>query len=156
MSTQAEVQKTDTASEDADVLNDVISVCRDGEALYSYAAAQVQDQRSRNLFSDMARVRSKIVEELEAEVADRGVKPIQSESLSGRIRRWYLDAMHTVTDYHDKEFINELQETENRSVVVLRTAVSQVKDEALVMRLSSLVASFQIAHDRMRLLKESY
>ncbi|MFT4861120.1 MAG: hypothetical protein ACI95C_000321 [Pseudohongiellaceae bacterium] len=144
------------AHADADILNDVISVCRDGEALYSYVAKQVQDQQSRNMFSDMARIRLKIVKELEAEVTVRGEKPTRSGSLIGGIRRWYIDARHSFSDYQDEEFIAQLEETEARSLAVLRTAVAKAQDPALVLRLSSLVASFQMAYDRMSLLKKSF
>jgi uncharacterized protein (TIGR02284 family) len=141
---------------DTDILNDVISVCRDGEALYSHVAGQVEDQQLRNMFSDMAQVRAAIVGELTAEVAIRGVKPKRSGSLTGNIRRWYLDARQDFSDYQDKEFIAQLEVTETRSLTVLRTAVSKVSDRSLAFRLSSLVASFQISHDRMKLLKQSY
>ncbi len=156
MTQKHEPQIQPKAHEDADILNDVISVCRDGAALYSYVAAQVLDQQSRNMFSEMAQIRSKIVNELEAEVKVRGAKPTRSGSLIGSIRRWYIDARHSFSDYQDKEFIAQLEETEARSLAVLRTAVAKAQDPTLVLRLSSLVASFQMAYDRMSLLKKSY
>ena len=144
------------ARDDAEILNDIILVCREGETLYSHVATQVQDQQSRNLFVNMAEVRLKIAQELEAEAAVRGVELSNSGCQIDNIRRWYTEARHRFSQYHDKEFIAQLDETEKKSLAVLRTAVSKVTDKALAFRLSSLVASFQIVHDRMQKYKESY
>ncbi|GJM11691.1 MAG: hypothetical protein DHS20C12_00940 [Pseudohongiella sp.] len=144
------------ASEDAEILNDVISVCRDGEQLYRHVADRVSDQQSRNIFLDMARVRCQIVKELQSEVALRGAEPRSSETVVGKISRWYVEARSHFVDYKERAFIDELEETEERSLKILRTAVRKVEDKTLVYRLSSLVATFQMAHDRMRLLKASY
>jgi len=144
------------AKDDAEILNDVISVCRDGEKLYRYVAEQVDDQQSRNMFSEMARVRFQIVKELETEVAHRGADSKRSGTMIGKIIRWYVDAKNHFVDYHQKEFVEQLVETESRSLKILRGAVREVSDKSLAVRLSSLVATFQIAHDRMTLLKKSY
>lgn len=144
------------AKEDAEILNDVISVCRDGEDLYRYVADRVEDQQSRNIFSDMAKVRSNIVKELESEVILRGVEPKKSGTFVGAISKWYIDAKSRFVDYTERAFIEQLEETEQRSLKVLRTAVREIEDKSLVFRLSSVVATFQMAHDRMSALKHSY
>jgi uncharacterized protein (TIGR02284 family) len=142
--------------EDTDILNDVISVCRGGEALYSRAAAQVEDQHLRNMLSDMARVRSSIVNELAVDVGPTQVKPERSGAMIDDILCWYWDAQGSTTDYQDNGFIMQLERVETRALTLLRSAVSKLNNRALAFRLSSLVASLQISHDRMKLQKHSY
>lgn len=144
------------AADDAEILKNVISVCRDGEKLYRYVAEQVQDQQSRNIFSNMARVRSQIVNELESEMILRGAEPSRSGTVVGSISRWYVGARSHFVNYKEKEFVEQLKETEDRSMKILRSAVQKVEDKSLAYRLSSLVATFQIDHDRIQSLKASY
>ena len=156
MDPETENELDPVAKEDAEILYDVIKVCRDGEMLYRHVAGQVEDQQSRNIFSYMARVLSKIVRELESEVLIRVAKPKKIGSAAGQISQWYSGAKSRFVDYHDKAFIDQLVETTERSLQVFRAAVREVEDRSLVYRLSSQVASFQIAYDRMRTFKNSY
>lgn len=142
--------------EDAETLNDVISVCRDGERLYRYVAEQVEDQRLRNMFSDMAGVRLQILQELGSEVALRGAIPKKTGTIAGEISRWYVDARSRFINFSDREFIDQIEETEERTLRVLRRAVQAVEDRSLMFKLASLVATFQMSHDRMRAIQKSY
>lgn len=137
------------AKEDAEMLNDVISVCRESEDLYRYVAEQVDDQYSRNMFSEMAKVRLQIVRELESGISIRGAAPRRSNTTIGKISRWYMDAKSHFVDYHEKEFVEQLEEIEGRLLKELRSAVREIKDKSLAFRLASLVATFQISYDRM-------
>lgn len=142
--------------EDAEILNDIVAVCRDGEKLYRHVANQVENQQLRNMFSDMARVRLRIARELESEVALRGQIPKGTGTMVGKITRWYVEARSHFINFGDRVFIDQLEETEERTLGVLRSAVQKVEDKSLVYRLSSLVATFQMSHDRMRAIQKSY
>lgn len=144
------------AVEDAEILNIVIAVCRDGEEFLRYVADQVKGQQSRNAFLEMASVRSDIVQELESEVRARGLKPNETGTLGGKVTQWYSEAKGHFVDFDNFEFIEQLENVEKRSLLVLRKAVHEVKDQSLVYCLSSLVADIQMAHDRLRLLKQSF
>ena len=148
--------KDPDAKGDAEILNEIISVCRDGEKLYRHVAEQVEDQQLRNMFSEMASVRLQIVSELKSEVMLRGCEPNCEGTMVGRLSRWYVDARSRFSNFADRVFIDQLEETEERTLKVLRSSVKQVDDRTLVVRLSSLVASFQISHDRMRAIQSSY
>ena len=149
MGSKTSGERDPDAMEDADVLNDIISVCRDGERLYRHVAEKVEDQRLRNMFAEMASVRLKIVRELESEVILRGAELKRAGSVVGMISRWYLDARSRFTNYTERVFIDQLEETEDKTLRILRSAVQEVEDKSVMFRLSSLVATFQMSHDRM-------
>ncbi len=146
----------DATVEDAVVLNDIVSVCRDGEKLYRYAAEQVEDQQLRNMFTEMASVRLKIARELESAVALLGTKPNRTGTMAGKISHWYVEARSHFVNYADKVFIDQLEKTEDKTLKVLRSAVQEVDDKSLMFRLSSLVALFQMSHDKMRSIQKLY
>lgn len=141
--------------EDADILNDVIVICRDGEELYRHAAKQVGDQRIRNMYMEMARVRLQMLGELKIEESNLPSKSRHGGSVVGSSRRWYA-AAKTRADFHQQDFVEQLQVTEKRALRALRILVKQLKNRSLMLRLSSLVATYQVSHDRMKYLKQSY
>ncbi len=156
MSIQAKPVDTPEAIEDAEILNDVIAVCRDGEKFYRHVAEHVEDQRLRNMFADMAQVRLQIVRELGSEVAMRGVSPRKTGTVVGQITAWYVDARSHFLSFYDKEFIAQSEKTEDEALKVLRSGVQAVEDKSLMFKLASLVATFQMSHDRMRSIRKLY
>lgn len=138
------------SSGDRNILSDVALVCREGMNLYSYIAAEVQTQKYRNLFYSMAEVRLRIAEELEAEIGFPK-QPLNSSGDSGnQIRCWYLEARECFATYPVDELLLRLENIETKSLTLLRGSVPKVEDKDLAFRLASLVASFQIVHDRMK------
>ena len=140
---------------DARILNDVISVCRDGWEFYDHAAHQVDDQTLKTLFQGMASIRSEIVREFEPQVAVRGVEPRQSRTVAGTLQQWYTEAKSRFTSYSDHVFIAQVEKTEDRTLAVLRKAVKLVENSRLANQLASQVASVQMTHDRIKALRES-
>ena len=104
----------------------------------------------------MANVRLEIARELESEVILRGVSPNRTGTMVGKISRWYVDARSHFVNFTERVFIDQLEETEDKALRVLRAAVQEVEDKSLMFRLSSLVATFQMSHDRMRAIQKLY
>ncbi|MDC0598617.1 hypothetical protein OAP18_02080, partial [Gammaproteobacteria bacterium] len=111
------------------------------------------DQRSRNIFSEMADVCSKTVKVLESEISQLDITPLNSDSIVGKLRYCYADTKRSIKNYYDKEFMNKLEKNGNRTLNIMRAAVKKVEDRALAYRISSLAASFQISFDKMKKFK---
>ncbi|GAB1267838.1 hypothetical protein NBRC116493_10910 [Aurantivibrio infirmus] len=139
---------------DAVIVNDIITICRDGKNFYRQAAQAVDDQALKNIFNGMADIRQDLVDELEPQVTYRGIDVAEFGSISGTIKIWYINAKEKFGDFGDRRFISQLTETESRTLNVMKAAVKAVDDNQLAGKLSSKIASIQMTYDRMKALKD--
>lgn len=153
-STQHE-SSTSNLKDDVAVLEDVIAVCEDGRKLYQQVAVQATDPQSSSFFAQLAEVRAQIV----CELTDNAPQGTTTESAVGtavrNFKRWYADA---TTRFHRDEaaLIEQIETNEKHFLATLKQAVKKLNDKTLAQRLASQTASFQIALDQMRFLKESH
>ncbi len=155
MSKQSPSYQSDALQKEADILNEMISVCIDSCDFYRHAEQQVNSQPIRNLFSSMANIHSEIVDSLSSEIKLRGQPPTQAGTLTGQLHQWYASAKTKFSDYSEIIFIEQLEKHENRTLEIFRSAIKNIDDKQLVHMLSSKVASIQIIYDRMKFLKSS-
>lgn len=156
MSSSLNENSTVIPDNDVAILEDVIAVCEDGRQLYQHVADQVTDQQSRSFFSEMAKVRAKIVKELEDRAPNGATSQSAAGSVAKTVRKWYADAAAKFRKDEEIALIEQIEANEKQSLSVLKKAVKNVQDKTLAQRLASLTASFQMALDQMKYLKETY
>ena len=97
-----------------DCLNDLIQTCRDGETGLQTAADRVEDHRFKTYLSDCSIQRAQFVAELESEVRQLGGTPQKSGSMSGALRRGWMNLKSVVGG--DRAILAECERGEESAI----------------------------------------
>ncbi|MFP8965800.1 PA2169 family four-helix-bundle protein [Pokkaliibacter sp. CJK22405] len=136
------------------VLNQVLAVCEDGKSFYQHAAREVDSASLRRVFLEQAQARREAIQELTEEVQHREGSPVDNGTVSGTLQQWYTDIRASLSDSQDYQFIVALEEAETRSLNELKQAVRSLHNPRLASKLGSHLATIQLAHDRMKSIKD--
>ena len=138
----------------SNVLNELIEITRDGERFYQHAAAEVQDQRLKAVFHDMAEAKTRILQALALKVAEEREHPAEGGTLSGVLRQLYADTKARLSRDGDAAYVAELESTEDRLLKAFEEALPEAAPEERAL-LESEMPTIRACHDRMRELKRS-
>src|SRR5690606_38968697 len=78
-------------------LNELIEVTRDGQRFYDHAIEQVEDERLRSIWRDMAQAKSQVIRALTAVVAANQESPATGGTVIGKLRQVYADTRATLS-----------------------------------------------------------
>lgn len=105
------------------LLNDIVSVLRNGKTFYASAAIQVSDPELKTLFARMATVREEILTGLPTEAAMTIPNPTKLGALATELHTGYLE-MTTLVGGTDLGFVDRLLDSEIRFVKAIDLAVA--------------------------------
>ena len=132
------------------VLNDIVSVVRDGKAFYETAIAKVRDPELKTLFTRMAAMKGEVLTGLSAEVRAMGETPAPEGTWTGDLSKLYgeLRALVGDTDY---AWVAQLEKSEDRLLRAFDEAV-QDTDTPVTARatLNRFLPEVRACHDIMR------
>ncbi|SEF72862.1 PA2169 family four-helix-bundle protein [Marinobacterium lutimaris] len=143
-----------SGAQDSDLVNELIAVCHDGEGFYRHAAKAVENSELRSLFWEMADSRRQIAEALSDKVVGRLGEGRDSAALSLRMRRLYAEVEARLARDSDVTYVSELERSEANTLDNFRQSIGSVQSTRLAQELARHLASIQVMHDRMHLIRE--
>jgi len=114
-----------STKEFADVLNDLVETCKDGEEGYREAAKGVQNPEIRSVFDNYSRQRAKFAAELQVEVARIGGTPEKSGSAAGAVHRGWINLKAAVAGGDDHAMLEDAERGEDAAVKAYRDALAK-------------------------------
>jgi uncharacterized protein (TIGR02284 family) len=142
--------------DDKTVINTLLATLTDSINGYRDSAENIQNGSFKQLFLDSAEERSRVAEDLRAEVRRLGGDPDDDGSFMGKTHQVFLDLKAAVTGHDDKAIINEVERGEDYLKEKFETALQSDK---LIGETRSVVerawASVRSGHDRIAEIKHS-
>lgn len=99
-----------------DLLNDLISTCRDSEEGFGKAAKGCHDTTLRHRFTGIARQRADFADELAGHVGRLGGRPAESGHLSGIQEAGWRELAVSIRPKEDVEFLAECERGEENTL----------------------------------------
>jgi len=135
-------------------LNTLTNTLIDSVTGFEDAAANIESERFRELFRSFASERSRVVEDLRAEVRRLGGNPEDDGSFLGKAHQRFLDLKSAITGNDEKAIINEVERGEdylkNKFETALESGDLSGESRAAVER---AYQSVRAGHDRVSALK---
>ena len=142
--------------DDKTTLNTLLATLTDSINGYRESAENIQNGSFRDLFLESAEERSRVAEEVRAEVRRLGGDPNDDGSLLGKTHQVFLDLKAAVTGRDDKAIINEVERGEDylkeKFEAVLQSDKLAGETRSVVER---AFASVRRGHDRIAQIKHS-
>ncbi len=132
------------------ILNDLVSVARDGKSFYEDAASKIDNPELRTLFTRIATVKGDVVNSLSSEIRTSGDTPADSGTWVGSFNKMYGDMR---AKFGDKSygFVAQLEESEDRLLKGFHDALQDKDISANArMTLNRLLPEVRGCHDIMR------
>jgi len=115
-----------------DVLNDLISTCRDSQEGFSKAAKGVHSDALRRLFMDIFEERGRFVTQLQEHVRRLGGEPMDRPHGSGPLRKGWVELETNIRPKDDPTFLANCLEGEQLTLNHYETALAREEaDEAV-------------------------
>jgi uncharacterized protein (TIGR02284 family) len=139
-----------------DLLNQLVQINNDRIEGYERAAKETTDLELKSLFTSMASNSRLLKSELSSEVTNRGEKPTESTTNSGKVFRVWMDFKASLTGKDQKAILNSCEFGEDSA---LETYDSVLKSDDLPQNLKQLIINqrdkLQKDHDHVRELRDS-
>jgi uncharacterized protein (TIGR02284 family) len=146
----------DKDDKDTTILNTLTTTLIDSVNGYRDAAENAESSRFQELFRSSADERSRVAENLRAEVRRLGGEPDDEGSFMGKTHQRWLDLKAAITGRDDQAIINEVERGEDylkeKFEAALQSDALTGESRAVVERAFQSVRS---GHDRMSQLKHS-
>jgi uncharacterized protein (TIGR02284 family) len=146
-----------TTTSIASVLNSLIATCKDGQEGFRTAAEKVKSADLKALFSELSMQRREFAGELQLLVTDLGEEAETSGSVSGALRRGWMNLKAALTSGDEHAILAVCESGEDSAVAAYREALEHedlpdgVRD--LIQRQYICI---QAAHDRVRALRDRF
>ncbi|MFH1498764.1 MAG: PA2169 family four-helix-bundle protein [Verrucomicrobiota bacterium] len=146
----------DTRRQIADELNELIAICKDGEAGYQAAAGDTEDVLLKGLFQELSEQRAHCAHELQNTVALLGNSPRESSSVGGTLHRRWIDIKSLLVKNDAHAVLAECERGEDAAVAAYRQALAAEVIPPDIKNIITLqAADVQAAHDKIRDLRDS-
>ncbi|EKE73090.1 PA2169 family four-helix-bundle protein [Gallaecimonas xiamenensis] len=140
------------ATPDARLVQDLLSLCRDGRLFYQEAARAVDDSELQSLFREMAAVRAQVAKALSLKVVAGTQAPPGNQA--ARMQALYLRLASHLGQDRDFRYVAQLEEAEDSVLARLRDGVQALHSKPLAQDLADCLADIQLTHDRMKAIKD--
>ena len=132
------------------ILNDIVSVVRDGKSFYETATPKVHDPELKTLFKRMAAMKGEVLAGLSAEVKSMGETPAPEGTWTGDLAKLYGEVRALVGDT-DYAWVSQLEDSEDRLVKAFDQAIADT-DTPVTARatLNRFLPEVRACHDIMR------
>lgn len=104
-------------------LADLVQILNDGISFYLDAASKVSEPELSSFFQRMSYLKKTIAADFNSEIARQGDTPSEEGSFLGAMRAAYADVLAKLSDNTARQYIDELEEHEDRLVAAFREAV---------------------------------
>jgi uncharacterized protein (TIGR02284 family) len=143
------------ADEATDTLNDLIETLKDGQKGFQSAAADVKDANVKSTFSEFARQRAAMAEELSSHVALSGEDPKRSGSVAGAAHRGWMN-LKSALGGGEKAILNEAERGEDEAVSAFEKAMKSKLPPDVAQVVQRQYSQVKSAHDRVKALRDSW
>lgn len=146
---------TMSKSEQIELLQHLLSVCEDGRIFYEQAARKTDESNLEKVFTDMARQRQTVSSKLVAKIREFGGKiDEETRTAKGKWNMLYGEILAALSPNSGKQFVNRLEESEDRVLEEFSNAVGQTIPADLKDFIYGLHRILQDSHDYMKSLKD--
>jgi uncharacterized protein (TIGR02284 family) len=137
-----------------DTLNELIQICRDGDAGFTAAAEAVDDPALRSELVEYSAQRRRFAEELQFRVASTGEDPVERGSIAGALHRGWIDLRTAIATNDRYAILSECERGEDAAVAAYRKAMeSELPPEYdTIVQLQS--EDVLRTHDRVKALRD--
>lgn len=137
------------------VLNELITVCRDSEQGFQFAAMDVNDPDLARIFAEYSAQRAKFVCELEQRVRVLRGDPVQSGGPVAALHRRWMDLKAALAANEIHAVLAECERGEDLATKAYGAALGEQDIDEQTMRLiQAQYELVQAAHDRIRQLRD--
>jgi uncharacterized protein (TIGR02284 family) len=145
-----------TINETIDTLNHLTEILKDGEYGYRAAAKDVKAPELGVIFERYASRRAEFASTLQARVSDLGAKVEQSGTITGDLRRGWMDLKAALSSNESHAVLVEVERAEDAAVAAFETAVmGREIDQPTRVLLNSQYTEIKSAHAHVRTLRDS-
>jgi uncharacterized protein (TIGR02284 family) len=137
-------------------LNELIETCKDGQEGFKQAAEGVERSDLKSLFFEFSQQRAHFAGELQAIVQKLGEEPTTSGSTAGALHRGWINIKAAVTGKDEKAVLNECERGEDSAKKTYKDALDDPLPSYIAEVVQNQYESIQMAHDRVRTLRDSY
>jgi uncharacterized protein (TIGR02284 family) len=139
----------------AEHLNQLIAICKDGEAGYRSATQETKDKDLQQLFHRLALQRATFATELQAVVARLDCEPRDTSTLAGALHRGWAMVKTALSRHDSHAALAECERGEDVAVAAYRKVLSEAPlDGELRALISTEAVAIKDAHDEIRLLRD--
>ena len=136
-------------------LNDLIEICRDGQAGFKEAAENVKSPDLKTFLNQVSLERAQSVSELEFEVRKLGGEPQKSGSATASIHRAWIDIKGTLTGKDDHAILSECERGEDSAVEAYKEALKLGLPTNILSTVERQFQSIKQTHDRVKQMRDS-
>jgi uncharacterized protein (TIGR02284 family) len=147
---------TDSSSETASTLNELIQTCKDGEHGYQSAALLVDDHNLRNLFQSYAQQRAEFAAELQTEVRRLAADALESGHATAALQRTWDDIKAGVLGSDEGTIICECERGEDLAIRQYQESLEAGLPGDLRSLVERQYLQVKEAHDHMRSLEQAH
>jgi len=130
-------------------LNELIEITRDGERFYQHAIGEVKDAQLRQLFEDMLRAKTQVIQTLAVKVAEDHQPPAQGGTLIGKLRELYADTRSTLSRDTAATYVDQLAAAEQRIIEAFEDVMTDAEPDVQAL-LSVEMTNIRACHERMQ------
>ena len=138
----------------ADVLNDLLESCRDGEYGFRTSAENADSPDLKTLFLRHSAECGAAALELEAEIRRLGREPASGGTVAGALHRGWVSVKTALTSQDDKAVLEECERGEDSAVAQYRKALKQPLPPAIRVMVERQAQGAQRNHDEVRDLRD--
>jgi uncharacterized protein (TIGR02284 family) len=131
-------------------LNELIETCRDGENGFRTAAENVDSEGLKLFFNKCSLQRAQFASELQAEVRQLGGTPAQSGTVTGALRRGWLNIKAVAARGSEDAIIDECERSEDIAVATYQEILKQNFPPNVLPVVKHQYTQIKRSHDRLR------
>jgi uncharacterized protein (TIGR02284 family) len=143
-------------SDIASTLNGLIETCKDGQKGFKEAADGVERSDLKSLFFEFSQQRAHFAGELQNIVQTLGEEPETSGSTAGALHRGWINLKAAITGKDEQAILNECERGEDSAKNTYKDALEKPFPSAIADVIRNQYESIQMAHDRVKMLRDSY
>lgn len=140
----------------ADVLDDLLESCRDGEYGFRAAAEHAESAELQSLFLRHSAECGAAALELEREIRTLGKEPSSGGTVAGALHRGWVSVKSVLTTHDDKAVLEECERGEDAAVARYRKALETQLPPALRSIVERQAQGAKRNHDEVRNLRDRY
>lgn len=156
MSAGQDAYKAGSVDESASTLNQLIQICKDGEAGFLAAAGAVEDLNLRRLFESYSQQRAEFAAELQLEVRRMAEQPVDSGHAMAALHRSWLGIEAGLIGRDEGAIISECERGEDIAVRDYEKALDAALPPDIRVTVERQFLQIKQAHDQIRSLERAH
>jgi uncharacterized protein (TIGR02284 family) len=139
----------------ANVLQELVQLARDGALFYNDAAKEVTDPTLVALFNRMALAKRDLISALGGRLEMIGEETPLNGTFGGALRKTYTEALAMLTSKDGKIYVGQLEQSEDRLLEHFEQAIAESDNDEIRSQLQAHLPAVRACHDEMRRMKLS-